>query len=113
MNLLIAATIGLLTACGVYLILRLRTFPVILGLTFLSYAVNIFIFISGRLAPGLPPIIDKAATGYTDPLPQALVLTAIVISFGMTAVLVLMAIGAHLGAGHDRVDLKDDGEAGQ
>ena len=113
MNLLIAATIGLLTACGVYLILRLRTFPVILGLTFLSYAVNIFIFISGRLAPGLPPIIDKAATGYTDPLPQALVLTAIVISFGMTAVLVLLAIGAHLGAGHDRVDLDDDGEAGQ
>ena len=113
MNLLIAVAIGLLTACGVYLILRLRTFPVIIGLTFLSYAVNIFIFISGRLAPGLPPIIDKAATGYTDPLPQALVLTAIVISFGMTAVLVLMAIGAHLGAGHDRVDLKDDGEAGE
>ncbi|MBL9055779.1 MAG: Na+/H+ antiporter subunit C [Rhodobacteraceae bacterium] len=113
MNLLIAVTIGLLTACGVYLILRLRTFPVILGLTFLSYAVNIFIFISGRLAPGLPPIIDKAAPGYTDPLPQALVLTAIVISFGMTAVLVLMAIGAHLGAGHDRVDLRDDAEAGE
>ena len=113
MNLLIAVAIGLLTACGVYLILRLRTFPVILGLTFLSYAVNIFIFISGRLAPGLPPIIDKAETGYTDPLPQELVLTAIVVSFGMTAVLVLMAIGAHLGAGHDRVDLKDDGEAGE
>ena len=113
MNLLIAVTIGLLTACGVYLILRLRTFPVILGLTFLSYAVNIFIFISGRLAPGLPPIIDKAAPGYTDPLPQALVLTAIVISFGMTAVLVLMAIGAHLGAGHDRVDLRDDAGAGE
>lgn len=113
MNLLIAATIGLLTACGIYLTLRLRTFPVILGLTFLSYAVNIFIFISGRLAPGLPPIIDKAAPGYTDPLPQALVLTAIVISFGMTAVLVLMAIGAHLGAGDDRVDLQDDERAGE
>lgn len=104
MNLLIAATIGLLTACGVYLILRLRTFPVILGLTFLSYAVNIFIFISGRLAPGLPPIIDKAATGYTDPLPQALVLTAIVIGFAMTAFVVVLALRGLAELGNDHVD---------
>lgn len=111
METVLAAAIGILTASGVYLILRRRSFAVILGLSLLSYAVNLFIFISGRLAPGLPPIIDPAARGYTDPLPQALVLTAIVISFGMTAVLVLMAVGAHLGAGHDRVDL--DGEAGE
>ena len=107
MEALIAAAIGLLTAAGIYLMLRARTFPVILGLTFLSYAVNIFIFVSGRLAVNLPAIIDKAATGYTDPLPQALVLTAIVISFGMTAVIVLMALGAWLTTGHDRVDLED------
>ena len=113
MELVIAAAIGILTASGVWLILRPRTYQFVIGLALLSYAVNIFIFISGRLAPGLPPIIDKAAPGYTDPLPQALVLTAIVISFGMTAVLVLMAIGAHLGAGHDRVDLRDDAEAGE
>ena len=79
-------------------------FPVILGLSLLSYAVNIFIFAAGRLAPGLPPIIDKAQAGYTDPLPQALVLTAIVISFGMTAVIVLMALGSFLSSGDDRVD---------
>lgn len=107
MEALIAATIGLLTAAGIYLMLRARTFPVILGLTLLSYAVNLFIFVSGRLAVNLPAIIDKAATGYTDPLPQALVLTAIVISFGMTAVLVLMSLGAWLTTGHDRVNLED------
>ena len=107
MEALIAAAIGLLTTTGIYLMLRARTFPVILGLTFLSYAVNLFIFVSGRLAVNLPAIIDKTASGYTDPLPQALVLTAIVISFGMTAVIVLMALGAWLTTGHDRVDLED------
>ena len=111
METVLAAAIGILTASGVYLILRRRSFAVILGLSLLSYAVNLFIFAAGRLAPGLPPIIDPGATGYTDPLPQALVLTAIVISFGMTAVIVLMAIGTHLGAGHARVDI--DGEAGE
>ena len=76
----------------------------ILGLSLLSYAVNIFIFTTGRLAPGLPPIIASGAAGYTDPLPQALVLTAIVISFAMTAVIVIMALGAYLHAGDDRMD---------
>ena len=108
MEALIAATIGLLTAGGIYLMLRARTFLVILGLTLLSYAVNVFIFVSGRLAVNLPAIIDKSAPGYTDPLPQALVLTAIVISFGMTAVIVLMSLGAWLTSGHDRVDLGGD-----
>jgi multicomponent K+:H+ antiporter subunit C len=111
MEALVASAIGLLTAAGVYLILRLRTFPVIAGLSLLSYAVNVFIFASGRLAPGLPPIIDPAAPGYTDPLPQALVLTAIVISFGMTAVIVLMALGSWFQTGDDRIDLDRDDAA--
>lgn len=108
MEALIAASLGLLTTAGVYLVLRQRTFPLILGLTFLSYAVNVFIFVVGRLAVDLPPIIDKAATGYVDPLPQALVLTAIVISFGMTAVIVMMALGSYLATGHDRTDMTGD-----
>ena len=112
MEILVAAAIGLLTAVGIYLILRRRSFPVVLGLTFLSHAVNMFIFASGRLKLAAPPIVGQVSAP-ADPLPQALVLTAIVISFGMTAVLVLMAIGAHLGAGHDRVDLRDDAEAGE
>lgn len=109
MEALIAAAIGLMTAGGIYLMLRRRTFPVIIGLSLLSYAVNLFLFVAGRLAPGLPPIISKTAAGYTDPLPQALVLTAIVISFGMTAVLVLMALGAYLTGGDDQIDLDDGG----
>ena len=107
MEALLALAIGLLTAVGLYLMLRQRTFPVILGLTFLSYAVNLFLFASGRLALNAAPIIG-ASDSYTDPLPQALVLTAIVISFGMTAVITILAIGGHLHAGHDRIDLGDD-----
>lgn len=114
MEALIAISIGTLTASGIYLMLRQRTFPVIIGLTLLSYAVNVFIFAAGRLAPGLPAIIAKDAAGYTDPLPQALVLTAIVISFGMTAVIVLMSLGAWLESGHDKVDMdEDEGEMGK
>jgi multicomponent K+:H+ antiporter subunit C len=105
MEALLAASIGLLTAVGLYLMLRLRTFPVILGLTFLSYAVNLFLFASGRLTLNAAPIIGTADT-YADPLPQALVLTAIVISFGMTAVIMLLAIGGNLSAGHDQIDLE-------
>ena len=104
MEALLASAIGLLTASGIYLMLRQRSFPVILGLTFLSYAVNLFLFASGRLAVNAAPIIGTADS-YADPLPQALVLTAIVISFGMTAVMMIMAIGGHLAAGHDHIDL--------
>jgi multicomponent K+:H+ antiporter subunit C len=105
MELLIASATGVLTAGGVYLMLRLRTFPVILGLALLSYAVNVFIFASGRLVVDAAPILSATGEGtYTDPLPQALVLTAIVISFGMTAVLVMVGLGAYLEAGHDRIN---------
>lgn len=104
MEMLIASAVGLLTGTGLYLMLRLQTFPVILGLSLLSYAVNIFIFAAGRVAPGMAPIIAPGAAGYVDPLPQALVLTAIVISFAMTAVIVTMALGAYLHAGDDLAD---------
>jgi multicomponent K+:H+ antiporter subunit C len=103
MEFLVASAIGILTAAGLYLTLRLRTFPVILGMSLLTYAVNVFLFASGRLTVGAPPILGDATT-YTDPLPQALVLTAIVISFGMTAVVVMIALGAYLGSNDDHVD---------
>ena len=112
MDFVVASSIGVLTAGGVYLILRLRAFPVILGLTLLSYAVNLFLFASGRLAINMPPILSKyGAAAYTDPLPQALVLTAIVISFGMTAVLVMIALAAFLEAETDTVNLDRPGNA--
>lgn len=101
---LIASAIGGLTACGVYLVLRARTFPVVLGLTFLSYAINLFLFACGRLVIDRPPLFDKAAEAYADPLPQALVLTAIVIAFGMTAFVVILALRTYLESGADHVD---------
>ena len=75
----------MLAGSGVYLLLRARTFDVVLGLTLLSYAVNLFIFVDGPArASAPPPILRQGAADaghYADPLPQALVLTAIVISF--------------------------------
>lgn len=115
MEYIVASSVGVLTAAGIYLILRLRAFPVILGMAMLSYAVNVFLFSTGRLAVNLPPVLSKTATAYTDPLPQALVLTAIVISFGMTAVLVMIALGAFFENGDDRIDedTKPDAEVAE
>ncbi len=104
MELLVASAIGILTAAGLYLLQRLRTFPVILGISLLTYAVNVFLFAAGRLTIGGAPILRDDVAAYADPLPQALVLTAIVISFGMTAVVVMIALGAYLGANDDHVD---------
>lgn len=110
MEALLAVSIGILTSCGVYLLLRARTFPVVMGLTLISYAVNLFLVAMGRLATGLPPIIGENET-YTDPLPQALVLTAIVIGFAMTAYVVVLALRARKELGHDHVDIEGwDGE---
>lgn len=109
MELLVASAVAILTACGVYLVLRQRTFPVILGLSLLSYAVNVFLFATGRLALNMPPVLkDHNTAGYTDPIPQALVLTAIVISFGMTAVVVMIALSAYLTAQDDRIDMTEE-----
>ena len=104
MEWLISIAIGVMTATGVFLTLRARTFPVVLGLTLLAYAVNVFLFVMGRLNVGLPAVIDSAQTTYTDPLPQALVLTAIVIAFGMTAFLIVLALKARSEMGNDHVD---------
>lgn len=104
MEFLVASAIGILTAAGLYLVFRLRTFPVILGISLLTYAVNVFLFAAGRLTVGGPPILRDTAEFYADPLPQALVLTAIVISFGMTAVVVMIGLGAFLGSNDDHVD---------
>jgi len=104
MELLFASAVGILTAAGVYLVLRLRTFPVIVGTAFLSYAVNLFLFASGRLAVNRPAILQDDVTAYSDPLPQALVLTAIVIAFGMTAVVVVIALAAFLSSEDDHID---------
>ncbi len=103
MELLISCAIGLLVACGVFLLLRARTFAVALGLTLLSYAINLFLFAMGRLKTGQPAIIG-AASSHTDPIPQALILTAIVIGFAMTAFLLVLSLRAYAVLGNDHVD---------
>lgn len=110
MEALIASAIGLLTAAGLYLIMRLRTFPVIVGVSLISYAVNVFLFSSGRLVVHRPPVLRDGVDLYADPLPQALVLTAIVISFGMTAVVVMIALSSHVFGQDDHIDLDPEAD---
>lgn len=105
MEVLVSSAVGALMAAGIYLSLRKRTFPVILGITLMTYAVNLFLLTMGRLATHQPPILQKSVENYSDPLPQALVLTAIVISFGMTALTVVMALRGFLERDSDHVDI--------
>jgi len=103
MELVFALVIGALTSSGVYLLLRARTFPVVVGLTLISYGVNLFLFSSGRLMTGGQPILGSTET-YSDPLPQALVLTAIVIGFAMTAFVVVLSLRNLADNDDDHVD---------
>ncbi len=108
MELVYAIAVGVLAGSGVWLLLRPRTFQVIMGFTLLSYAVNLFIFGSGRLTTGMAPVIDAArgsnAALYDDPLPQSLVLTAIVIGFATTALFLVVLLAARGFTGTDHVD---------
>jgi len=103
MELLLALGIGALVAAGVYLALRPRLFSVLLGITLLSYSVNLFLLASGGLMVDGAPLSNLPGP-HPDPLPQALILTAIVISFGMTAFLIVLTLRAVSERGHDRVD---------
>ena len=107
-----AAAIGVLAGSGVWLMLRPRTFQFIMGLTLVSYAVNLFIFSMGRLAVDKEPIIidgvPQNLAHYTDPLPQALVLTAIVISFATTALFLVLLLVLRGLTGTDHVDGEEE-----
>ena len=107
MEFLVASAIGVMTAAGIYMVLRARTFPVVIGLSLLTYATNLFLFATGRLVSGAPPIAGSGGPT-ADPLPQALVLTAIVISFGMTAFVITLALRAQGELGSDQVDGRAD-----
>lgn len=89
---LFASAIALVAAVGLYLLLQPRAFSVALGLTLLSYAVNAFLFAAGRLWANVPPIVDGHPGPFADPLPQALILTAIVIGFATTAYLLALTV---------------------
>lgn len=108
MEIVVALGIAVLAGSGVWLLLRPRTFQVIVGLSLLSYAVNLFIFVMGWVRGGAAPIVGTTGTPdparFADPLPQALVLTAIVIAFATTALLLVVLLAARGLTGTDHVD---------
>ena len=108
MEIVYALVLGILTASGTWLLLRPRTFQVLLGLSLLSYAVNLFIFAAGGLVIDAPPIITGVGTSdpgrFADPLPQSLVLTAIVIGFATTALSLVVLLALRGLTGTDHVD---------
>lgn len=108
MEIVLALAIGVLGGAGVWLLLRPRTFQVLMGLSLLSYAVNLFIFATGSLSIGDEPIVRAGVPAslehYTDPMPQALVLTAIVIGFATTALFLVVLLAARGLSNTDHVD---------
>ncbi len=107
MELILSLAIGVLAGSGIWLLLRPRTFQVIIGLSLISYAVNLFIFSMGRVVLGVPPVINPDTADpnlYADPLPQALVLTAIVIAFATTALFLVILLASRGFSGTDHVD---------
>ena len=112
MELVISLAIGVLAGAGVWLVLRPRTFQVLIGLSLLAYAVNLFIFSVGSLATDKEPIVKPGLSpdlfNYTDPLPQSLVLTAIVIGFATTALFLVVLLALRGLSGSDHVDGKAD-----
>lgn len=108
---------GLLVACGIYLMLERHLLRFVFGLILLSNGVNLAIFTAGRLTPGVPPLIapDRMlpAPGHANPLPQALILTAIVIGFGLLVFTLVLAVRAYRAAGSADVDAMRQGERGE
>ncbi|WBT37712.1 Na+/H+ antiporter subunit C [Hyphomicrobium sp. DMF-1] len=108
MEIILALSIGALTSSGVWLLLRSRTYQVLIGLSLLSYAVNLFIFSMGRVRSAAPPLYKQGIPAdlahYADPVPQALVLTAIVITFAMTALFLVVLLAARGLTRTDHVD---------
>ncbi|MHA6642936.1 Na+/H+ antiporter subunit C [Mesorhizobium sp. A623] len=108
MELTLAIAIGVLVGSGVWLLLRPRTFQVIIGLSLISYGVNLFIFSMGRLRVAAAPVLGSGGAidpaDYADPIPQALVLTAIVIGFATTALFLVVLLVSRGLTGSDHVD---------
>lgn len=111
MELAISLAIGIVFGSGIWLVLRPRSFQVLCGLMLMSYAVNLFIFVMGRLwvdkAPLTPAGVTPDPALLADPVPQALVLTAIVIGFATTALYLVVMIGSRGLTGTDHVDGKE------
>ena len=105
MALLLAVTVGVLYACGVYMLLRRSLVKLVIGLVLLGHAANLLIITAAGVARGRPPIVAETAAAlvppYADPLPQALILTAIVIGFGVQAFALVLLKRAYQVVGTD------------
>ena len=115
MEVLLAIVIGTLYAGGLYMMMRRTLVQLIIGLGLLSHGANLLIFTSAGLRKGGPPIIPEGEKMLSslpaDPLPQALILTAIVISFAVTAFALVLFLRTYEAVGADDVDeLKEDYE---
>ena len=112
MELVISLAIGVMAGSGVWLVLRPRTFQVLIGLSLLAYAINLFIFSVGSLAVDKEPIVQAGLLAtlenYSDPLPQSLVLTAIVIGFATTALFLVVLLALRGLSGGDHVDGEEE-----
>ena len=108
MEVLLAILVGALFAAGIYLILRRSVVKLIIGLALLSHAANILIFASGGLVRARAPLVPAGdvapVSPHADPLPQALILTAIVISFGVLAFMMVLVSRAYRAVGTDDTD---------
>jgi len=108
MNLLIATLIGALFAAGVFCILRRSLMKLVIGIMLLSQAANLLVFTAGGLTHGHPAFAvsetELPPAGYADPLPQALVLTAIVIGFGLVLFSLSLLLKAYRAVGSDDIN---------
>lgn len=108
MELLLVFLIGLLYSSGIYLMFRRSMVKLLLGLSLLGNGANMLIFLMGELVKGEPPIIGKSASmftgAYADPVPQSLILTAIVISFGLQSFAIILLKKVYAITGSDDLD---------
>jgi multicomponent Na+:H+ antiporter subunit C len=104
MEMLMSVMIGVLFCVGTYLILTRSLLRMILGTALLSHGVHLLLLTMSRLKTGAPPLLGEGAGTYTDPLPQALILTSIVISFGVTSFFFVLAYRAYQELGTDDME---------
>lgn len=104
MEILMSCIIGLLFAVGTYLLLSKSILRIILGTVILSHGAHLLLLTMSKLKRGAPPLLGENAVSYTDPLPQALILTSIVISFGVTALILVIAFRAYQTLGTDDME---------
>ncbi|NLP43314.1 MAG: Na(+)/H(+) antiporter subunit C [Peptococcaceae bacterium] len=104
METLMSVLIGVLFAIGAYLMLSRNLLKIIMGSSLISHGANLLILTMGGLKKGGAPLLGEGSASYTDPLPQALILTAIVINFALTAFLLVLAYRTYINVGTDDME---------